>query len=383
MRLTLVTETYFPQLNGVSRTLGQLVRVLLDSGDEVQIIHPNYGDAPAEGASHELVRALRVPFYPEVRLPLPPFAKAKRALDRFGPDLVHIATEATLGLALLDHSLKRGIPAVSSFHTHFDQYTHHYGVGWSRGLIWRYLRWFHNRTLETYVPTRGSIAALSERGFERLVLWPRGVDGTLFRPDRPGRNRVRQALGFAPDDVVIGYVGRLAAEKNVAYLADALALAAAARPNVRVLIVGGGPARLAIEKRLGPSARFAGYRTGDDLADHYVATDLFAFASRTETFGNVIMEAMAAGLPVVALRAGGPGETVHEGASGLLLEPDDGPAVFSEALLHLVDDSGLRQQMSHSARADALSHTWDAVMSDLRERYLQIASACSAEPAVV
>ncbi|HEX8203301.1 MAG TPA: glycosyltransferase, partial [Isosphaeraceae bacterium] len=229
MRVSIVTETYMPQVNGVSRTLRQLVRVLTEAGDVVQLIHPDYGQ-PASGPHDRLVRALAVPSYPELRLPVPPFGAAARALDRFGPELVHIATEATLGLALLHYTTRRRIPTVSSFHTNFDQYSSHYGLGRVRALIWRYLRWFHNRTRETYVPSRATIAALEARGFERLVLWPRGVDAELFRPNRPGRERVRAGLGFEPHHVVIGHVSRLAVEKNVGYLAAALGPVAAARP---------------------------------------------------------------------------------------------------------------------------------------------------------
>src|SRR5262249_23033220 len=155
----------------------------------------------------------------------------------------------------------------------------HYRVGWARGTIWRYLRWFHNRTRETYVPSRTTIADLETRRFERLVLWPRGGDSALFRPDRPRRRRVREAPGFGPDDLVIGYVSRIAVEKNVRYLAKALEIVAAERPSARFLFVGDGPARPELEASMGSRARFVGYRSGDDLADHYAAADLFAFTS--------------------------------------------------------------------------------------------------------
>ncbi|QEH38002.1 GDP-mannose-dependent alpha-mannosyltransferase [Aquisphaera giovannonii] len=379
MRVTLVTETYFPQVNGVSRTLGELVKHLLERGDEVQLIRPNYGaeaerTADREGDGTDGLRVLRVksipmPFYMELFLPLPPFGPARRAIDEFRPDVVHIATEATLGLAALRHVRRRGLPVVSSFHTNFDQYSRHYRVGWSKGIVCRYLRWFHNRTRETYVPSPTTIGELTTMGFERLVLWPRGVDGTLFRPDRPGRAAVRDALGFAPDDTVISYVGRIAPEKNVGYLAEALAQVAARAPGVKVILVGDGPSRPELERRLGPIARFVGYRTGEDLADHYAAGDLFAFSSLTETFGNVVLEAMASGMPVVALRAGGVGDTVREGVNGLLVEAGDPPSRFAEALLSLVIDPGRRVAMAHAARAFALTQTWDAIMGGLRDRY--------------
>jgi glycosyltransferase involved in cell wall biosynthesis len=377
MRVSLVSETYYPQVNGVSRTLGQLVRVLRAAGDTVQLIHPDYGNAVL-GEHDCLVRSARFPFYRELHFPMPPFRSARRALDAFRPDLVHIATQATLGLSLLRHARRRGLPVVSSFHTNFDQYTDSYRVGWARGAIWRYLAWFHSQTLETYVPSRMSIGQLASLGFPRLVLWRRGVDSAHFRPDRPRRSAVREALGFAPEEVVIGHVSRIAAEKNVAFLAEALAEVTAARPQARILVVGDGPERPALERRLGPAARFAGYRTGSDLADHYAAADLFAFASRTETFGNVILEALASGLPVVAIHAGGPGETVREGITGRLVDPDLPPSCFARAVVDLIDDHATRRRLAEAARAFALEQSWDAVMNELRDRYLALVGEESA-----
>ncbi|WP_152050163.1 glycosyltransferase family 4 protein [Tautonia marina] len=371
MRITIVTETYFPQVNGVSRTLSQLVRVLKESGDAVQLIHPDYGTPNlAEGSSR--VPSLRVPFYPDVRLPRPPYRGVCRSIQHFRPNLIHIATEATLGLAVLRYAVSNGLPVVSSFHTNFDQYSDHYRIGWARGLIWRYLRWFHNRTRETYVPSRATIENLNGHGFQNLVLWPRGVDANLFRPDRVGRESVRKALGFEADDVVISYVGRIAAEKNIDYLAEALSRSVHRCPRIRLLIVGDGPARPLIEARLGKMARFVGFRSGEDLADHYAASDLFAFASRTETFGNVVLEALASGLPAVVLADGGPAEIVLHGTTGLAIHPDAPPSTFSDALLALAEDAPLRRLLAENARDSARSQSWEQIMGTLRERYARI-----------
>jgi glycosyltransferase involved in cell wall biosynthesis len=375
MRVSLVSETFSPQVNGVSRTLGQLVRVLEGEGDAVQVIHPDYGERPRRAGS-VVVRSVTVPFYRELHLPLPPFRRVREAIDEFAPDLIHIATEATLGLAVMRHAVGRGIPLVTSFHTNFDQYTEHYRIGWLSGVIWRYLRWFHNEGLETYVPSRATMAILERRGFERMLLWPRGVDSVLFRPDRAGRARVRAELGFATEHVVVGHVSRIAAEKNVALLGAALERVEADWPErVRVLVVGDGPARDELAAQLGSRARFVGYRSGEDLADHYAACDLFAFASKTETFGNVLLEAMASGLPVVAVRAGGPADTVHPGETGYLVEPTDPPEAMSEALGRLVGDDAERRRMGVAARAYAEGQSWDAIMLELRARYLCLSSS--------
>jgi glycosyltransferase involved in cell wall biosynthesis len=164
-------------------------------------------------------------------------------------------------------------------------------------------------------------------------------------------------------------VSRIAPEKNVDYLADALAIVAARRPDVRILLVGDGPSRSGLAQRIGSFAHFAGYRQGHDLADHYAASDIFAFASLTETFGNVVLEAMASGLPVAALRAGGVGETVQPGTTGILVEPTEPPSSLAGALLRLVESPGERAEMAGAARRYALSQSWDAIMGGLRDRY--------------
>jgi glycosyltransferase involved in cell wall biosynthesis len=201
----------------------------------------------------------------------------------------------------------------------------------------------------------------------------------MFRPDRPGRLAVRRELGFGPGDIVTAYVSRIAVEKNVGFLAAALARVAADRPGVRFLFVGDGPARGEVERKLGQHARFVGYRSGEDLADHYAAADLFAFSSVTETFGNVVLEALASGLPVVALRAGGIGDIVQPGRTGLLCAPDATAEDFARAVETLVDDAELRLRIGENARAYALTQSWDAIMDGLRDRYLQVVAPAPAE----
>jgi glycosyltransferase involved in cell wall biosynthesis len=369
MRITIVSETYLPQVNGVSRTLSQLVRSLERAGDSVQVVHPHYG-LSRERETDVLVRSEEIPFYRELRLPMPPFSPVHDAVERFQPQLIHIATEATLGLSLLRFGLKQRVPLVSSFHTNFDEYAKHYGLAWMNGAVWRYLRWFHNQTRETYVPSHTTIASLRARGFERLFCWPRGVDCGFFSPLRPGRETLRARLGFEPQHVVVGHVSRIAAEKNIEYLASALeTLLLQANDRVRILIVGDGPARVDLEQRLGPLARCVGYKTGDELANHYAACDLFAFASLTETFGNVILEAMASGLPVVAVAAGGPAETIHDGETGLLIKSDEPPQAMAVALASLIADDTRRATMSATARRYAEIQSWESIMSKLRARY--------------
>ena len=242
------------------------------------------------------------------------------------------------------------------------------------------MRWFHNRTAETYVPSEITIRQLEGLGFERMVLWKRGVDRSLFHPERPGRALLRRRLCWSADQLVVTYVSRIAPEKNVDYLADALTIVAARRPDVRFLLVGDGPTRPALEQRIGSFAHFAGYRKGEDLADHYAASDIFAFCSLTETFGNVVLEAMASGLPVVALKAGGVGETIQSGKTGVLVDPSEPPERFAMALLGLIAEPDERKRMADAARNYAISQSWDAIMGGLRERYLAVIDQAAAPP---
>jgi glycosyltransferase involved in cell wall biosynthesis len=183
---------------------------------------------------------------------------------------------------------------------------------------------------------------------------------------------VRRKLGWSKDDVVIAYVSRIAPEKNVDYLARAVSIVAAQRPNARILFVGDGPSRGILQQRIGGIAHFAGYREGADLADHYAAADLFAFSSLTETLGNVVLEAMSSGLPVIALRAGGVGETVESGRNGILVEPGESPERFATAIVWLIDQADERRKMAEAARNYAISQSWEAIMAALRIRYQDV-----------
>ncbi len=385
MKIALVTETFPPQINGVSRTLEQLARQAIRRGDEMMVVHPNYvsGERSTVGAGSGRYQDLELPsvplpFYPEVILPRPPFVRMRRALDAFRPDIVHIATEALLGHAALRHCLRRKWPVVSSFHTNFDTYAAHYRLGWTVPTVTRYLRWFHNRTEATYVPSRSMILKLAEKGFERLVLWSRGVDTANFRPRLHERHAGRERLEIPATAFVVGHCGRLAPEKNVDYLAEALERLLIRVIHAHVVIVGDGPSRAAIEHRLkslpGLARRvhFTGYLTGPRLAEAYGLMDVFAFASRSETFGNVLLEAMATGLPVVALADGGPADVVADGVTGRLLPPEASAPAMADILAEWSHLPATVRTMGERARAYAQSQSWEAIMEGLFLDYCRV-----------
>lgn len=364
LRVAVVTETYPPEVNGVAMTVARTVQGLQDRGHAVQLVRPRQhgADEAASGeALHEvLMRGLPIPHYPGLRMGVP----AKRSLVRRWsvqrPDIVHVATEGPLGWSALQAARVLKLPVTSDFRTNFHAYSRHYGVGWLRKPIVAYLRRFHNACACSMVPTEALRADLQACGFERLRVVARGVDTALFDPARRD-GELRRLWGAGPEDCVLLCVGRLAAEKNLGLLAEAFEKARVQRPSLRLVLVGDGPMREALQRRL-PDAHFAGTRTGVDLGRHYASADLFVFPSLTETFGNVTLEALSSGLPVVAFNCAAAGRFVIPGRQGWLAPPDQ-PHQFLEAVLDAVKlDASKIRAMGEAARASLVHHGWEQVV---------------------
>ena len=287
-----------PQVNGVVRTLTSLRRMLEQLGHEVLVIHPG------------LFRTLPCPGYPEVGIAMKPGRKTRRLLDEFDPEAVHIATEGPCGLAARRYCRRRGLPFTSSYHTQFPEYLNlHAKIPCAP--VYRYLRWFHAPAVRTLVPTHGVRTQLEQRGFDHLEIWGRGVDLQLFRPTPNGHIDLARPIFLN--------VGRVSWEKNLD------AFAALDLPGTK-LIIGDGPAKATLEDRY-PDVVFTGYLEDDELAHYYAAADVFVFPSRTDTFGNVMLEAMACGTPVAAYPVTGPIDVVQPGETGVLDEDLRGAAL--------------------------------------------------------
>lgn len=291
MRLLIVTDAWTPQVNGVVRTLERTRAELEALGHEVSVLSP------------DLFASLPCPSYPEIRLALPFGGRLERLLEDFAPDALHIATEGPLGLAARRLCLRRGWRFTTSFHTRFPEYV---AQRWGLPASWGYafLRRFHAPASAVLVPTRSAAADLLARGFEGLRIWSRGVDTALFKPGPLDR------LGL-PRPVWL-YVGRLAVEKNVPAFLDLVL------PGTK-LVVGDGPMAAHLRTRY-PAARFVGAKTGPDLAAHYAEADVFVFPSRTDTFGLVLLEALACGVPVAAYPVCGPLDVIGASGAGSLDE---------------------------------------------------------------
>jgi glycosyltransferase involved in cell wall biosynthesis len=372
-RITLVTETYPPEVNGVAMSMARLVDGLHALDHDLQLIRPRQHEAAdtAQRTRFEqvLTGAWPIPNYPHLRMGVP----SKRTLVRLWslrrPDVVHIATEGPLGWSALQAALHLKLPVTSDFRTNFHAYGHHYRLGWLAQPIMAYLRKFHNRAHCTMVPTEPLRAQLAQRGFERLAVVSRGVDTRQFDPQRRS-TALRAQWGVAPGDVVVASVGRLAAEKNLALVMQAFEALRRSLPRARLLFVGDGPMRAELAARC-PDAIFAGQRHGGDLAAHYASADLFLFASLTETYGNVTAEAMASGLPVVAFDCAAAAQLIVADRSGRLV-PADAPEAFVAAAAALAIDAEARTRFGRAARERALQFDWHGVVKRFESVLTQV-----------
>ena len=361
MRLAYVTETFPPELNGVALTVKRTVRYLRERGHVVDLIRPRQpSDAAGAARSEWLTSGWPIPMYPDLRFGFASAGALRRHFEATGPDLVHIATPGPLGWAALRAARALELPTTSDFRTNFHLYSRHYRLGAIAAVVLGALRWFHNRTDRTFVPTRAGALDLEASGFRNLAVIGRGVDATLFDPAR--RSPVLRAQWRAADGApVLLYVGRIAAEKNVGLALRAFDALRQRAPRAQMVVVGDGPLRSALEMAY-PHARFIGTRQGEDLAACYASADLFLFPSLTETFGNVTLEALASGLPVVAFDTAAAAEHVEHGASGLLVRPGDDLGFVNAA-----SALGLQPQRLDAMRAAAAATAhrvrWEDVLS--------------------
>jgi len=381
LRVALVTETYPPEVNGVAATIARVVDGLRQRGHELQLLRPRQESAQTEDDgerySEVLLRGLPIPRYPQLKLGLP----ARRALlQRWSarrPDVVHIVTEGPLGWSALQAALQLKLPVVSDFRTNFHAYSRHYGVGWLRGPVMAYLRKFHNRTACTMVPTEPLRVELTAAGFKGLRVVARGVDAQRFTPARRS-DALRAQWGAGPDTTVALCVGRLAPEKNLGLVLDAAAGMRVSQPSLRLVMVGDGPERARLQQRC-PEAVFCGQRHGDDLAAHYASADVFLFPSTTETFGNVVPEAMASGLAVLAYRHAAAGELLRHGDNGLLVALDDS-AGFCDQACRI---SGNRDRIRHlgsAARETACQMDWARIIEAIEREYAAAMATSVGQP---
>ena len=363
LKIAVVTETYPPDINGVAHTLSKIVEGLQALGHDLWLIRPKQqAQHMAVQTAHfqeVLVKGVPIPFYNELRMGLPAKRELQRLWAKQRPDIVHIATEGPLGWSALQVARKLKLPVSTDFRTNFHAYSQHYGIGWLSGAIRVYLKKFHNRADVTMVPTAMLQHELQAKGFERVQVVPRGVDTSQFSPSYRSL-ALRQSWGVAEDDKVLLYVGRLAAEKNLGLVVQSYLKAKQHNERIRLVLVGDGPMRESLQQQH-PDIVFAGYRSGADLAAHYASADVFVFASLTETFGNVTLEAMASGLAVVAFKHAAAGQCIRHGENGMCVDAES-PDEFVKAVCAVLEAPSLQARLSKQALLTAQTLDWPGVV---------------------
>lgn len=370
IKVVIVTETYPPEINGVASTVARFIDGLKALGHDITVVRPRQGlkDQPKNEAHYRetLVLGLPIPGYSSLKIGLPQKSMLLKKWASNKPNLVHIVTEGPLGWSALEAAKKLGIPVCSDFRTNFDAYSSHYGLSCLRGLIQRYMRYFHNQCNFTMVPTQALKNELLNQGFERLKVLARGIDTELFNPSHRCQE-LRRSWGVNDGEKVVMYVGRLASEKNLQVTVDTFKAMLEVNPNLKMVWVGDGPQKSALELSC-PNSIFAGVQTDKNLAKYYASGDIFLFSSLSETFGNVTLEAMASGLAVLAYDYAAARQYIKAEVNGFIVNLND-PNSFMAKGISLAKEEVDLQNIRNNARKTTLEISWEKVTKKLEESY--------------
>jgi len=371
LRVALFTGNYNYVRDGANQALNRLVGYLLRQGAAVRVYSPTV-ESPAFEPTGDLVSvpSLPVPGRPEYRFPTGIPGRVRRDISRFAPNMLHVASPEILGHRAVSLALRRELPVVASVHTRFETYFRYYGLAFVEPLVEALLRRFYRRCDAIFAPSESMAQLLrNQRMSYDVGIWSRGIDRTIFQPDRRSLEW-RRSLGIADDEIAIGFVGRLVMEKGLDVFADTIDQLDRRQVRHRLLVVGHGPARDWFEKRL-PQAVFAGFQSGEDLGRAVASMDMLFNPSVTETFGNVTLEAMAAGLPVVAARATGSESLIVDGVTGRLIAPGRTQA-FADALQAFCESEDLRRDVGLAGLQASERYGWDQVNQALVDAYIRI-----------
>lgn len=376
LRIAVVTETWPPEINGVAITLSKLVQGLRHKNHGIQLIRPRQDkqETPIDqdAMSELLMTGLPIPRYPQLKLGLPSKKILVRAWSLRRPDLVHIATEGPLGWSALQAARHLRLPVTSDFRTNFHSYSKHYGVGWLSKPIVAYLRKFHNHTACTMVPTHLLKSDLQKLGFDRLRVIARGVDTRIFHPAHRS-DQLRLSWGASSNTLVLLSAGRLAAEKNLDVVVKTVEALRAANRDVRTVFAGDGPYRKELQASC-PDAIFLGMCSHAQLAQIYPSADLFLFPSLTETFGNVTLEALACGTPVLSFDNAAASELIQSGRNGWLV-PGEAEKDFVEKAVDITADASRLLNMRHQICESVAHMDWQHIVSEVEKIFLKTAAS--------
>ena len=367
MKVAIVTESFLPKIDGIVTMLANTVECLRRNGDEVMIFAPSGGPADLFGAEVVAMPSGPCPLYPELRLALPR-TSMRQKLEQFQPDVLHAFEPVLLGVGGIYYCAELHIPLVVSYHTNLPAYLRYYKLGFIEKLTWALMRVRHRRANLNLCTSTAMMDDLEQHGIDHLALWERAVDADRFRPGMVNAETRFRLSGGYPESPLFLYVGRLSAEKDIVRLKELFSVI----PGVRLAIVGDGPLRSDLERQFeGTPTVFTGYMQGAELARVYASADMFVLPSSTETLGLVLLEAMAAGCPVVACRAGGVPDAVEDGVTGFLFDPDQNDS-FAATVKQAWNSDGQLESIRQNARKDVERHSWARATSELRQLYCQV-----------
>jgi glycosyltransferase involved in cell wall biosynthesis len=377
-KVAIFTETFLPKVDGIVTRLKHTVEHLVKLGDEVMIFSPDGGLTEYCGAKIYGVSGFPLPMYPELKLALPR-PSIGYALEEFQPDIVHLINPAVLGLAGLFYAKSMKLPLIASYHTHLPQYLQHYGLGFLENAMWELIKTAHNNAELNLCTSTAMVEQLREHGVKEVDLWQRGVDTELFHPQYKSVEMRSRLTEGHPEATLLLYVGRLSAEKGI----DEILPVLQAIPNSRLALVGDGPYRQELEKIFaGTNTNFVGYLQGTDLASAFASSDVFLFPSRTETLGLVLLEAMAAGCPVVAANSGGIPDIVTNGLNGYMFEPADDNGLITATQQLLACEPTIATNLKHNARLEAEKWGWEAATRQLQDYYDKVIEVSKAKTSI-
>ncbi len=371
MKIAFFTETFLPKVDGIVTRLTKTIEFLTKNGDEVIVFCPEGCPDSYKGATIVGVAAMPLPLYPELKLGLPGPAVSDK-LEEFKPDLVHVVNPAVLGLGGIWLAKTNNIPLIASYHTHLPKYLEHYGMGMLEPLLWELLKAAHNQALLNLCTSTAMVNELEDKGIQRTALWQRGVDTENFRPELRSEKMRKKLFGkYQNTDSLLIYVGRLSAEKQIERIKPVLDQI----PGACLALVGDGPYRGQLEKIFeNTKTNFIGYLSGEELASAYASGDIFLFPSSTETLGLVLLEAMAAGCPVIGANKGGIPDIINDGINGCLYDPDEkdnGERSLIEATKKILADKYKKEAMRKEARKEAEQWNWNQATLQLQKYYLE------------
>jgi glycosyltransferase involved in cell wall biosynthesis len=375
MNIAIVTETFPPEVNGVAMTFGLIARELAARGHRIRVHRPKRNDGGRAdgnaGIEVDTLPGFPVPGYAALRMGFPAAGRLRRTWRKDRPDLVHVVTEGPLGASAISAARSLGLPVTSSFHTNFHSYASHYGFAPLRHAALAWLRRVHNRTLRTFAPTEEICGELTGLGFNNMGLLTRGVDTALFTPARRSPE-LRRAWGVAEDQPVVLHVGRMAPEKNYGLLFRLYAAMRRANPALRFVLAGEGPLRERLVREH-PECVFAGFLSREEIGRTYASSDIYIHASTTETFGNVLTEALSSGLAVAGFNYAAAAMFIRHGQNGLVAQNGEEAALEAQAL-RLALDPALRARLRAAASESMRSQSWSSVI-DRFESDLMTAAA--------